>query len=300
MHGVGVFEYASAGDVQSQVYMCPFAPCTEAMMAKGECLTFISAVAMKTAKHTIILRGTSLNLDGRDQASENSSVVYQSKAMTITAQGQSPASAPRINHQQLRNCHQAGETDSKWLWHNCTMQGWAVETEEFTVDVGVIGPYEEGWLKEDVSDRTFNLEVTAMKKQKKPVRGLINGDKNGYFQTAGEEFRDAHIKVPQVTAPNVAPSDMIFPEKLKAHMDRQCGAGRSMRLLDAQRVSQDALRLLRSQHGAQSSQQLPGSGHGQQALLSSPRLRLLAQQELARRVREAEATRKRAKASLKR
>ena len=98
-------------------------------MAKGECLTFISAVAMKTAKHTIILRGTSLNLDGRDQASENSSVVYQSKAMTITAQGQSPASAPRINHQQLRNCHQAGEADSKWLWHNCTMQGWGVETE---------------------------------------------------------------------------------------------------------------------------------------------------------------------------
>merc|ERR1719424_1139370 len=68
MHGVGVFEYASSGEVTSQVYMCPFAPCTEPMMGRGECLTFISAVAIRTAEHIVILRGSSLNLDGHDQA----------------------------------------------------------------------------------------------------------------------------------------------------------------------------------------------------------------------------------------
>merc|ERR1719424_2069113 len=133
MHGVGVFEYASSGEVTSQVYMCPFAPCTEPMMGRGECLTFISAVAIRTAEHIVILRGSSLNLD---------------------------------------DCDQAGQTDDQWLWHNCTKMGWSVTTKELTIDMGVIGPYEEGWLKEGVSDRTFNLEVTGVKNQKL-VRGII-------------------------------------------------------------------------------------------------------------------------------
>ena len=50
MHGVGVFEYASSGEVVSQVYMCPFAPCTADMMEMGDCLTFIQAVAVKLEK----------------------------------------------------------------------------------------------------------------------------------------------------------------------------------------------------------------------------------------------------------
>ena len=51
MHGVGVFDYASIPNViTTQVYMCPFAPCTADMMEMGECLTFIQAVAVKLEK----------------------------------------------------------------------------------------------------------------------------------------------------------------------------------------------------------------------------------------------------------
>ena len=64
MHGTGVYDYASSGDVESQVYLCPFAPCTEKMMAKGECLTFIQAVAVKTPKHNLVFRSDSLYVDG--------------------------------------------------------------------------------------------------------------------------------------------------------------------------------------------------------------------------------------------
>ena len=245
MHGVGVFEYASSGDVVSQVYMCPFAPCTEPMMGRGECLTFISAVAIRTAEHTVILRGSSLNLDGLDQKGVADGVVHHSKAFVVKAKGDSQAPAPRVNHKVLRNCHQAGQTDAQWLWHNCTKQGWSVTTNELTIDMGVIGPYEEGWLKEGVSDRTFNLEVTGVKNGKN-VSGLINGDKNGYFKAAGDEWKDPAIKVPQVTASNVAPADVIFPERLKAHMDQQCGVGKHMQMVDSRRAGSEAMRSMRS------------------------------------------------------
>merc|ERR1740130_1038707 len=223
MHGVGVFEYASSGDVVSQVYMCPFAPCTEPMMGRGECLTFISAVAIRTAEHTVILRGSSLNLDGLDQKGVADGVVHHSKAFVVKAKGDSQAPAPRVNHKVLRNCHQAGQTDAQWLWHNCTKQGGSVTTNELTIDMGVIGPYEEGWLKEGVSDRTFNLEVTGVKNGKN-VRGLINGDHNGY----------------------VAPAGVIFPERLKAHMDQQCGVGKHMQMVDSRRAGSEAMRSMRS------------------------------------------------------
>ena len=245
MHGVGVFEYASSGEVVSQVYMCPFAPCTEPMMGRGECLTFISAVAIRTAEHTVILRGSSLNLDGLDQKGIADGVVHHSKAFVVKAKGDSQAPAPRVNHKVLRNCHQVGQTDAQWLWHNCTKQGWSVTTNELTIDMGVIGPYEEGWLKEGVSDRTFNLEVTGVKNGKN-VRGLINGDHNGYFRAAGDEWKDPSIKVPQVTASNVAPADVIFPERLKAHMDQQCGVGKHMQMVDSRRAGREAMRSMRS------------------------------------------------------
>merc|ERR1719267_300554 len=51
MHGVGVFDYASSGSVKTQVYMCPFAPCTNEMMRNGECVTYVQAVAIKTQNH---------------------------------------------------------------------------------------------------------------------------------------------------------------------------------------------------------------------------------------------------------
>lgn len=248
MHGVGVFEYASAGDIKSQVYMCPFAPCTERMMGNGECLTFISAVAIKTPEHTMVLRGSSLNLDGHDQKGQDN-VVYHSKTLTVKAQGSSLLTPERVQHKELRACHQAGQTDSEWLWHNCTKLGWRFETDELTIDLGVVGPYEEGWLKEGVSDRTFNLEVTDVdmgKKQKQQMRGLVNGDRNGYFMRAGDEYtKDSKIQVPQVTAPNVPSNEVIFPEKLKAYMDRQCGASQPMRMVSQRRAGNEAMQRMR-------------------------------------------------------
>ena len=55
--------------------MCPFAPCTAEMMATGDCLTFITAVAIRLEggrhpTHTIVLRNSSLRVDGADRKQE--------------------------------------------------------------------------------------------------------------------------------------------------------------------------------------------------------------------------------------
>ena len=98
MHGVGVFDYASIPGVIKtqvpmhmrpnaqvcppppphpiqpplQVYMCPFAPCTSEMMASGECLTFVQAVAIQVqpgqpGAHTLIFKNNALRIDGNDR-----------------------------------------------------------------------------------------------------------------------------------------------------------------------------------------------------------------------------------------
>eukprot|EP00964_Phaeocystis_antarctica_P118963 scaffold82676_cov61-Phaeocystis_antarctica.AAC.1 len=70
LHGVGVFDYATIpGVIKTQVYMCPFAPCTKKMMASGDCLTFINAVAIKmenvhpAQQHTIVFRNSTMRVD---------------------------------------------------------------------------------------------------------------------------------------------------------------------------------------------------------------------------------------------
>ena len=56
-----------------QVYMCPFKPCTAEMMARGDCLTFIQAVAIQvhasagSSGHMVILRNNSLRVDYEDR-----------------------------------------------------------------------------------------------------------------------------------------------------------------------------------------------------------------------------------------
>ena len=97
MHGVGVFDYASIPGVIKtqvhmhmrpnaqvclpplhpiqpplQVYMCPFAPCTSEMMASGECLTFVQAVAIQIqpgqpGAHTLVFKNNALRIDGNDR-----------------------------------------------------------------------------------------------------------------------------------------------------------------------------------------------------------------------------------------
>ena len=69
------------------------------------------------------------------------------------------------------------------MWAECTNNEWTLSTPQMTIDVGVIGPFEEGYLREKVSDRTFNLNVLNVA-DKDALQGIINGDKNGLFKVA--------------------------------------------------------------------------------------------------------------------
>ena len=56
--------------------MCPFKPCTAEMMASGDCLTFIQAVAIQvhasagSSGHMVIMRNNSLRVDYEDRNAE--------------------------------------------------------------------------------------------------------------------------------------------------------------------------------------------------------------------------------------
>ena len=227
LHGVGVFEYASAGGIASQVYLCPSGACTAAMMRRGECPTFISAVAVRTPEHTIIMRGSAMHLDGRKQK-PTGSVVFEGDDLTVTASADlspephalTPVDAnrepPRVAHELRRSCnHMSGQESSS---HICGKVGWHLRTDKLSIDVGVVGPYEQGWLKEGVSDRTFLLNVSAVRGGAS-LRGLINGAKTSttYF--------------------NVPDSEVLFPAEQKEEMDAQCGAWQALKLLSATGVS---------------------------------------------------------------
>ena len=49
------------------------------------------------------------------------------------------------------------------VWQECTRNEWTLSTPEMVIDVGVIGPFETGYLNELVSDRSFNLNVKGLK-----------------------------------------------------------------------------------------------------------------------------------------
>jgi hypothetical protein len=252
VHGVGVFEYASAGGMQSQVYMCPTAACTATKMWQGECPTFISAVAVRTPAHTLILRGGAMYLDGQRQQKGDLSgnVVYQGEDLTVSAtaallaphelpwaatsaaltEPHAPApldasqEQPRVAHNLRRRCRHISGEEKLRSSHLCRTVGWRLRTEEITIDVGVVGPYELGWLNERVSNRTFLVNVSA---GGGPLRGFINGAK-----TSSTYF-------------NVPDSDVIFPADQKEEMDAQCGAGQALRLLNASGVLASDIRHFR-------------------------------------------------------
>lgn len=249
MHGVGVFEYASSGNIESQVYLCPFAHCTEKMMAKGDCLTFISAVAVrvlddnKQALHTLILRDNSLLVDGQP---EHGSKNFQGLSVTPVGSGAAPQ---RVDHKTLRGCGPDPEVAATggWLWHECTSNGWRLESPELSITVGAVGPYEEGWLKEDVSGRTFNLDVSDVEHPRQ-VRGIINGDMNGDFKPAGPEYQNVlqASNVPQVTARPVRPDSVIFPLALQNQMDAKCGTTKDFSATLMTEAHASSMKLMRS------------------------------------------------------
>ena len=145
------------------------------------------------------------------------------------------------------------------VWQECTRNEWTVATPGMTLDVGVIGPFEEGFLREDVSTRTFNINVDrATVKDVESLQGIINGDKNGLFQL-DPRYNDLtaplvpgalvpegpHGFVQEVTAPNVAQEDVIFPPENLQVMDQVCGAAqplRAMRMADGTATSDDLAR----------------------------------------------------------
>ena len=295
LHGVGVFDYATIpGVIKTQVYMCPFAECTSEMAGKGECLTFIQAVAVqingaKKEEHTIILRNNSVRVDRDDRANQTNITFGSGTVLKASGSGGGAAHPnrnwgvlhpARVNHDTLATCHVLDSltgaqvfpkeyTDALKLrqakgmgaWQNCTRNEWTLHTPDVTIDIGVIGPFEEGYLREEVSDRTFNLAVKW--KEWKPCvkesqdcvtkmakfQGIINGDKNGLFQldpldpTYTDEAQGKplvpgalvpfgpHGMVQEVTAPNVPAKDVLFTKEAMAKMDKLCGAQQSLRAI---------------------------------------------------------------------
>jgi hypothetical protein len=164
----------------------------------------------------------------------------------------------RVDHQTLADCHvlptvgqlvpKANRSQHKLaaqrrgggVWQDCTRNEWTLTTPEMVMNIGVIGPFEEGYLREAAGDRTFNLDVQAIRNQD-ALKGVINGDKNGLFVLDPELNPEPsaitptlvplgpHGNVQEVTAANVAPEDSLFPSAAMARMDAACGAQQSLR-----------------------------------------------------------------------
>ena len=155
-----------------------------------------------------------------------------------------PLSAPE-GPSSSRATELAAQRDTGGVWQECTRNEWTLSTPEMVIDVGVIGPFEKGYLNELVSDRSFNLNVKGIK-DIDSVAGIINGDLNGLFEVDAELNPEAsnqvvdpnvgalvpngpHGHVQEVIAANVAPEDSLFPPDAMAAMDKLCGVQQSLR-----------------------------------------------------------------------
>mgnify|MGYP006134221387 CR=1 FL=1 len=219
MQGVGAFDYAKVGNVRVQVYMCPFAPCDEKMKANGECLTYISFLAVKTNEHTAVLRGV-----GKSQLTVDGNPVqeYDSHGLSIMNLRKGLGDpALRTNHNDDRDCRRANGDDA------CSSKGWSIVTPEMTLTVGVAGPFEQGWLNEEVSDRSFTLEASHVANPEQ-VQGLLNLD-------AAVPGLAATTLLPEQTEPtkvmNVAQQGVIFSSVLMSAAGAQCGTASPLNLL---------------------------------------------------------------------
>ena len=133
------------------------------------------------------------------------------------------AAAVPVSGQKLGPKPEKPPLEVEGPWSNCSSNQWTLTTPELVVSVGVIGPFEEGYLREEVSTRTFNLDVQPVGKVAASpaiVQGIINGDMNGLFvadatynyapdtrpghEGALTPVVQPHGQVQEVTAPNVA------------------------------------------------------------------------------------------------
>ena len=102
-----------------------------------------------------------------------------------------------------------------------------------TLRVGVVGPFEEGYLRQATQDRSLNLAITPGNHvDLTKVKGLINGDRNRAFQdyVVGQTDKLVDVNIAAVTAANVPDDKVLFPKQLKKALDAQCGVSKSMKL----------------------------------------------------------------------
>ena len=128
---------------------------------------------------------------------------------------------------------------------NCSAAGWVLETPDLTLNVAAVGPFEKGWLREEASNRTFNIDLAAVRTNGKEVRGILNGDKNGVFKAAADDTPvSANALQPELwseaTASNVLAGSEIFPLELLAHMDARCGLPQQLRATKKPRAKSSA------------------------------------------------------------
>ena len=113
LNGVGVFDYATVpGRIKTQVYMCPYKPCTAQMMASGDCLTFIQAVAIQvhasvgSSAHMVILRNNSLRVDYVDRRALALSPSPSPSPSSCQPQGTNAPHCPNTPMHRIAPIHQ--------------------------------------------------------------------------------------------------------------------------------------------------------------------------------------------------
>ena len=132
--GVGVFEYASTDDVQSQVYICPVATCHDGV----ECMSFITSLVVKTKTHTLVASGDSVTVDGMAPQSvwehgmnhTLSGLENGKQEAMVTSVGKHDPNAKlmRVSPKELLK-PKACQPDHKslkmnaWVWHYCSPSG---------------------------------------------------------------------------------------------------------------------------------------------------------------------------------
>lgn len=265
MHGIGAFPYATTnnGYFRSQVYLCPFAPCTGEMAGNGECMTYIQAVGVQVKSegklHTIIFNGNSVLVDGVEKNNQ-STVQLGSARLEATGNSQATSTRPRVDHEALADCHRPEVADEGLptdgeAYRNCTKVEWQIISDQMTLDVGVVGPFEEGWIREDAGDRTFNIGVSQFDEKIGNVMGIVNGDQNGFFKPAPEykykktdqgSLQPEHPDAEEVTGSNINPQYLFFPKELLEKLDAQCGSQMDLTLLSEEAVEREKIQRMRA------------------------------------------------------
>ena len=289
MHGVGVYDYASLGNIQTQVYLAPYADCDRRKLLSGDCLTFISAIAIKSGEDLLTFRSDALFVNGKHHTSQDT---FSLGPINITGAGSKFGTAvERVNHDDLAHCHKVGvESPEGWFWENCTSSGWTINTPKMTLEIGTVGPYEKGWLNEKVSTRTFNIQVRDVaQSDKQNMAGVINGDRNGLFiDDPGHTYFKGTKKVvhpgdKEVRAIPALPKDQIFPAHVRMDMDK---AYQDMvKALTEAKTGEKIGEMAGEKAGEKAAvdMRLIGMGHvsKKRLLLRRPRTALLAQEESA-------------------